>query len=71
MNMMSQDARTWITLGLVALFLGLWIWTELTEYRERSNFNTEVIEFVSKGDRFTQEEGDDLIRRVEELEKTQ
>ena len=71
MKFMSQDARAWITLGLVALFLSLWIWTELTEYEERSNFNTEVIEFVSKGDRFTQAEGDALTKRVEKLEKKQ
>jgi len=65
----STDTKAWLTLGTILLFMGLWAWTELTEYEERSNFNTEVIEFVSKGDRFTQEEGDALTSRVKKLEE--
>ena len=65
---MREATRGWLTLVMVSLFMVLWSITEITEYQERDNFNTEVIKFVSKGDRFTQEEGDLLTKRVEDLE---
>ena len=76
-ELLNSDQRGWLTLLLIALFLVAWIWTEYTEYVERDNFTTEVYQFVSKGDRYTQAEGDKerdarlkLEERVRELEES-
>ena len=53
---------------LTLCFVTAWLYTEVTEYIGRERFAVEVSDFMHKGDRFTQEEGDDLTRRIEKLE---
>ena len=73
----THELRSNLILFLLALFLTLWSYTEITEYRERENFTTEVYKFVAKGDRYTQAEGDEerearlaLEQRVKQLEQS-
>ena len=54
---------------LLALFWIAWAYTEITELVERDAVYEEVMDFVGKGDRFTQEEGNELTERVRKLEE--
>ena len=53
---------------LTALFIGAWVYTEVSEYIDRQRFAEEVSDFMHKGDRFTQEEGDAMERRLDIIE---
>ena len=65
----NADNRQIIILSVLLLFVVMWLYTEITEYRNRSAFVEEVNDFMYKGDRFTQPEGDELESRVEKLER--
>ena len=63
---------------LLALFWIAWLYTEVTEYAERSQFIAEtqqnlaeLNDFAHKGDRFTVEDGIRLESRIEKLEQAQ
>ena len=53
---------------LVMLFCGGWLYSEYREERVRRAFYNEVDGFMHKGDRFTQDEGDELEMRLRTLE---
>ena len=54
---------------LITVFFLAWLYTEVTEYIERDKFYVEVTDFMYKGDRFTSEDGQELLHRIEALEK--
>ena len=62
--------KSGITLGLIILFLIAWVYTEVSEHLNRDKFKAEVIDFMDRGNRFTQEDGDALIRRLDDLEES-
>ena len=57
------------TFRVLVIFVLLWSYTEISEYRDRDAFQENVSTFMSKGNRFTKQRGDELEKRVEELEK--
>ena len=67
--MLGDNIKAGHVFLLLALFWGAWLYTEVSEYIERRNILIEVREFVAKGDRFTSEDGAELEKRIEELEK--
>lgn len=54
---------------LLILYWFAWLYTELSEKWERDEFYVEVNDFMTAGDRFTKEDGEELKKRVAELEK--
>lgn len=65
----NADTRQVIILTVLVIFVAMWLYTEITEYQNRSAFVEEVNDFMHKGDRFTQPEGDALESRVKKLER--
>ena len=55
-------------LFILLMFWSAWLYTEITEYSQRSKFTHEVSDFMHKGDRFTQLEGDAVERRLDIIE---
>ena len=53
---------------LLLVFWCAWVYTEVTEYISRSEHEAEVEAFMSRGDRFTKEMGEDLEARIQALE---
>jgi len=60
-------AHMWVLL----IFFGMWLYTEISEYRERDAFYQEVDTFMHKGERFTADQGRALKARIEALEAKQ
>ena len=54
---------------LLFLFWSVWLYTEVTEYFERDEFNHEVSDFMNKGDRNTKEMGLSLCQHIRALEE--
>ena len=54
---------------LLLVFWCAWVYTEVTEHISRSAHEAEVDAFMSRGDRFTREMGENLEKRIVELEK--
>jgi len=54
---------------LLLVFWCAWLYTEVTEHISRSAHEAEVDAFMSRGDRFTREMGEELEARITELEK--
>ena len=55
--------------AFLLFFWCAWVYTEVTEYISRSAHEPEVDAFMSRGDRFTREMGENLEKRIVELEK--
>ena len=53
---------------LLLVFWCAWLYTEVTEHISRSAHEAEVDAFMSRGDRFTREMGENLEKRIVELE---
>ena len=56
---------------LITLFWACWIYTEVTEYISRKEFVSEINDFMYRGDRFTAEDGRELNKRLDAVEKRQ
>ena len=54
---------------LLLVFWCAWAYTEVTEYISRSEHEAEVDAFMSRGDRFTKEMGEELDARIIKLEE--
>jgi len=54
--------------ALLVLFWAAWLYTEISEYLERQDQWESVNQFMSKGDRFSREDGAELEARIEALE---
>jgi hypothetical protein len=54
---------------LLSCFLLAWLWTEIVESIDRDKKWDYIEGFVTKGDRFTAEDGDELKARVSRLEQ--
>ena len=67
MNWLTE-VKTTIILILLVCFLGLWNYTEITEFWERSEFNREVNTFMHEGNRNTRQQGYHLCLRIAHLE---
>lgn len=71
----NSDTRQVITLGVLLLFVSMWLYTEIVEYHNRTLFVEEVNEFMQEGDRYTKEDAQAdraaLMERVNQLEKAQ
>lgn len=67
--MLGDNVKAFHILLLLTVFWSAWLWTEVTEYLERQKVIEQMSDFVNKGDRFTKEDGDALIKRIERLEK--
>ena len=57
--------------ALLTLFWAAWVYTEVSEYLERREFNSEINDFMHRGDRFTAEDGIELNKRLDAVEKRQ
>jgi hypothetical protein len=53
---------------LVFVFWMSWLYTEISEYGKRSEFEQNVSDFMHKGKRFTYDDGEALKARVKVLE---
>ena len=67
MRFLSSSSR--FNTAIILIFFAAWLYTEVTEYIERDEFYVEVTDFMYKGDRFTSEDGQELLHRIEELER--
>ena len=54
---------------LLLVFWCAWVYTEVTEHISRSAHEAEVDAFMSRGDRFTREMGEELEARIIKLEE--
>ena len=61
--------RDTLIIAMLTVFMSMWVYTEISEYITRDLFTAEVNEFMHKGDRFTNEDGDALSERIDVLEK--
>lgn len=50
---------------LISLFLIMWLYTKITEYNERTAHQIKVDNFMTRGDRFTADDGERLRKLVE------
>lgn len=65
----SREYRSMVIMWLLIIFIAMWAYTEISEYIARDLFVEEVNNFMHKGDRFTQREGDALEERIRALEE--
>jgi len=54
---------------LLFAFWAMWLYTEISEHGQRDAFNSEVKTFMTRGGRFTAEDGAALEQRIENLER--
>lgn len=66
--MVEPKVRAIHVFALLLFFWCAWVYTEIAEYISRSEHEAEVDVFMSRGDRFTKEMGEDLEKRIVELE---
>jgi len=60
-----------IPLKWFAVLLIMWIITTILGYYQQAKHSIQMESFISKGPRFTKEDGDKLEKRIEALEKKQ
>ena len=68
--MRVSDVNPMHVFALLFCFWVMWLYTEISEYHSRSVFNDEVNRFMTRGDRFTAQDGEKLRRRIEALEES-
>ena len=54
---------------ILLVFWVMWLYTELAEYNARSDFNQEVMQFMARGDRFTQQDADVLEKEINTVQE--
>lgn len=69
MNFLSSEQKSTLILVSLFAFMTAWSYTEIEEYFSRDRFKQEVVQFMSKGNRNTADQGYDLCVRIEHLER--
>jgi hypothetical protein len=54
---------------ILLLFFAAWLYTEIKEAFERTDYQERMEAFMSAGGRFTNEDGEELRKRIDEIEQ--
>ena len=64
-----QFNKTFTHTAVLLVFFAAWLYTEVKEAFERTDYQERMESFMSAGGRFTNEDGEALRKRIDEIEE--